>query len=302
VENIRTGRRIRDSAEDRVMYLVFGTILLAFTVCVLYPCIYVVSASLSDSVAVTSGRVFLWPVDPTLDGYRAVFSHKLIMSSYRNTIVYTLVGTLLNVVLTILAAYPMSRHELPFRNVFMFVFVFTMFFSGGLVPSYLLISKLGLLNSAWVMMLPVFSVYNMILMRTNFQTMPDELFQAAQVDGCSYWRYLYMITVPLSKPVISVITLFYAVGHWNAYFQAMIYLSNRALFPLQLILRDILRAAQMMMSDLGAGEAEELAAKQGMAELLKYATIVASSAPIIAVYPFIQRYFVKGIMIGSLKG
>jgi len=204
-----------------------------------------------------------------------------------------------------MAAYPMARKNLPFKNGIMIFFTFTMFFNGGLVPTYMLMQRLGILNKIWVMMLPVFSIYNMVLMRTNFQsTIPAEFNEAAQIDGCSDIKYLFIIVLPLSKAVISVIALFYAVAHWNTYFNAMIYLNNRSLYPLQLVLRNILLATQMSVNDLSvsAQEAEELAARQGLAELLKYATIVVSSVPVIAMYPFVQRYFVKGIMIGSIKG
>jgi len=226
----------------------------------------------------------------------------MIMTGYRNTIFYTVAGTLINLIITIFAAYPMSRGEMPFRGFFMAILVFTMFFGGGIVPSYMLMNMLGVLDTVWVMILPVYSVFNMILMRTNFQSLPEELHQAAEIDGCSYWQYLIKVTLPLTKPVLSVITLFYAVGHWNAFFGALMYLSNRELYPLQLVLRSILLASQIMMSDLATADAEFLANKQGMADLIKYSVIVASAAPLIMVYPFIQKYFVKGIMIGSLKG
>lgn len=298
--------RIRDSAQDKIMYLVFNTILLLFTFCVLYPCIYVVSASFSSSVAVTSGRVYLWPVNFSLAGYEMIFSHKYIMMSYRNTLFYAVAGTLINLLLTVAAAYPLTRKELPFRNFIMVIYVITMFFSGGLVPTYLLMNSLGLTNTIWIMILPTFSVYNMILMRTYFFSIPGELFEASEIDGCNYWQYLVRILLPLSKSVLAVITLFYAVGHWNSYFGALIYLRDRELYPLQLILREILNmaAAAIKLSDMGTQtmRAEELIKMQGMVDLLRYSLIVVATAPILALYPFIQKYFVTGIMLGSIKG
>ena len=296
--------KMRDLAQDKVMYAIFNTLLIAFGLCVLYPCVYVVSASFSSAPDVSSGRVVLWPVNFSLAGYEMVFSHKLVLRSYLNTFFYTAAGTLINLVMTIFAAYPLTRKELPFRNVFMFLFMLTMFFSGGLIPTYFLMNSLGLVNTIWIMILPTFSVGNMILMRTNFMTVPSELFDAAEIDGCSYWQYLVRVLLPLSKAVLAVITLSYAVGYWNSYFGALIYLKDRDLYPLQLVLRDILNMAKnkFSMSDINTQRADDLAKLQGMVDLIKYSLIVVATAPILALYPFIQKYFVKGIMIGSLKG
>jgi len=298
--------KIRDPAQDKTMYFIFNTILLLFTLCVLYPCIFVVSASFSNSADVTSGRVFLWPVNLSLAGYEMVFSHKYIMLSYRNTLFYTSAGTIINMLLTIFAAYPLTRREMPFRNFIMMVYVITMFFSGGLVPTYLLMNSLKLINTVWIMILPTFSVYSMILMRTYFFSIPDELYDASEIDGCNYLQYLVRILLPLSKAVLAVIALFYAVGHWNSFFGALIYLRDRELYPLQLVLREILNmaSAAIRLSDMGSQtvRAEELIKMQGMVDLLRYALIVVATAPILMLYPFIQKYFVTGIMIGSLKG
>lgn len=298
-------RKIRYCYQDAVFYAIVNTILVLFALIVLYPLIFIVAASFSDSRAVVGGRVYLWPVDFSLDGWKMIISHRYIMLGYRNTFLYTFIGTAVNLVLTVMAAYPMSRKELPFRGVIMFVFVFTMFFGGGLVPSYILMSQLHLLNTFWIMVLPTFGVYNMVLMRTNFQAVPEELYQSAEIDGCSYWKYLILILLPLSKAILAVITLFYAVGHWNAWFGAMIYLKDRNLYPLQLVLREILTIVSISLSDIksrGAMNASELVQRQGMAELVKYTSIVAATAPMMVLYPFIQKYFVQGIMIGSLKG
>lgn len=294
--------KIRDTIQDRVMYAVINTILILFSLCVLFPLINVLASSFSSSVAVTTGKVFLWPVDFSLAGYEMIFSHKLILSSYSNTFFYTIVGTINNMIVTIFAAYPLSRKELPFRNLFMTLIMITMFFSGGLVPYYLLMNSLHLINTPWVMILPGLTAFNVIILRTAFHSIPEELYEAAQIDGCSYWKYLIRVMIPLAKPTISVLTLFYAVGNWNRYFEALIFLKDRSLFPLQVVLREILTRASVQLSDMTTSNAAELANMQGMAELIKYALIVVATVPILIVYPFIQRYFVKGVMVGSLKG
>ncbi len=299
---VRKRRGIKNSADDRLLYLLVNTVLILFTLAVLYPIIYVISASFSNPVAVSAGRVVLWPIDPGLQGYRVVFSHRHILLGYRNTIFYTVVGTAINVAVTLLAAYPLSRRDFPFRRSLMFIFTFTMFFGGGLIPTYILMTQIGFINKVWALLIPgALSVYNMILVRTFLlNSIPGELLEAAQIDGCSDTRYFFTILLPRSKAVVAVITLFYAVGHWNSYFNAMIYINQLELFPLQIILRNILIANQVNLSEVQ--DAELLAGKQGMADLLKYSLIVVSSAPIIALYPFIQKYFIKGVMIGSIKG
>ena len=295
-------KKIRDPFEDRVLYTVVTIVLILFTLIVLYPLIYVVSSSISAGWAVSSGRVVLLPVDPTLEGYRTVFAHRLIGSAYRNTIFYTVVGTLINLFVTVTCAYPLSRRDFPVRGFFMKLFLFTMFFSGGLIPTYILMSKIKFVNTVWAMLIPgALSVYNMILVRTFLQnSIPVELLEASQIDGCSDIQYFFSILLPLSKPVIAVVTLYYAVGHWNSYFNAMMYLNDQQLYPLQIILRQILVANQISLEDLV--DVEEMIAKQGLSDILKYALIVVSTAPILCVYPFIQRYFIQGVMIGSVKG
>ena len=294
----------RDTTQDRVTYIVINTVLVLFGLAVLYPLIFVVSASFSNAIDVAAGRVLLWPVNFSLAGYKMVFSHKLIMSGYRNTLFYTTVGTVGNLVLTIMCAYPLSRREMPFRNFFMVIFAFTMFFSGGLVPTYLLMHSLGLLNTVWVMIIPGVSVWNMILLRTSFMTVPKEMYEASVIDGCSYWKYLVRILIPLSKAVLAVIALYNIVGIWNSFFSALIFLKDRDLYPLQLVMRQILSMTQMTASDINASniDAESMAQMQWIVHTIKYAMIVAASVPVLAVYPFIQKYFVKGVMIGSLKG
>ena len=298
-----SAKKVRDPLEDRVLYAVVGVLLGLFTLIVLIPIIHILAASFSSGAAVSTGRVFLWPVDVSLTGYETVFSHRYIGIAYRNTIFYTVAGTLINLALTMTCAYPLSRKDFPLRRGFMGIFLFTMFFSGGLIPTYMLVSGLGLVNTIWAMLLPgAMSVYNMILARTYLSnSIPKELLEASQIDGCSDAKYFFSIVLPLSKPIIAVIALYYAVAHWNAYFNAMIYLSNQTLQPLQIILRQILVASQISLTDLN-GDIESIIAKQGLSDLLKYGLIVVSTAPIMCIYPFVQRYFIKGVMIGSVKG
>ena len=293
---------IQFSMEDKILYSIVTVVLTVFTILVAYPMIYVLSSSFSSGTAISSGQVILWPVDLSLEGYKAVFSHRYIIPAYRNTIFYTVAGTIINLAITLTCAYPLSRKDFPLRKFFMGMFLFTMFFSGGLIPTYILISNLGFVNTIWAMLIPgALSVYNMILVRTFLTgNIPLELLEASQIDGCSDAKYFTTVLLPLSKPVIAVITLYYAVGHWNSYFNAMIYLSDMELYPLQLILRQILVASQINLSDMV--DVESMVAKQGLADILKYALIVVSTVPILCMYPFIQRYFIKGVMIGSVKG
>jgi putative aldouronate transport system permease protein len=248
------------------------------------------------------GRVWLWPVDVSIEGYVAVFKYNLLINSFMNSVYYTVVGTFINVCITIMAAYPLSRKDLFGRNIFMLLFAFVMFFNGGLIPAYMLVQNLGLLNTPWALWLPVgLSIYNMIIARSYFQaTIPHEFLEAAQMDGCNDFQFLWKIVLPLSGPIIAVISLFYAVGHWNQYFNAMIYLKDQQLFPLQLILREILILSQIDFEMVADGEKTTSIA--GLGELLKYSLIVISTLPLLIIYPFVQKYFVKGIMIGGLKG
>jgi len=277
-------------------------ILSILLVAVLYPLVYIASASISSARAVTSGEVWLWPVDITFAGYTAIFKHHLITSGFVNSIFYTVVGTTLNVTLTILAAYPLSRRDFYGRNVFMFLLVFTLLFSGGLIPTYLVVQDLGLLNTRWALILPTaLSVWNVIITRTYFQvTIPDDLLEAARLDGSNDLRFVWDVVLPLSAPIIAVNALFYAVGHWNQYFQALIYLTDQSLYPLQLVLREIL-----VMNNVDASmvtDVEDLIARQNLRELLKYSLIVVASLPLLLAYPFVQKHFVRGVMLGSLKG
>ncbi|MFE5323442.1 carbohydrate ABC transporter permease [Paenibacillus sp. NPDC056579] len=293
---------IKEGRTDRWFNIINYVILALFLITVLYPLLFIVSASFSSPNAVTSGRVWLWPVEPSLEGYAAVFKHKLIWSSFRNSVFYTVAGTLINVVLTVMAAYPLARRDLFGKNAFMLLFVFTTIFSGGLIPSYILVKDLGMLNTVWAMILPsALSVFNVIIARTYFKTtIPDELLEAAQLDGCNDFKFVWQIVIPLSGPIIAVIMLYSAVGYWNQYFNALIYLKQPSLYPLQLVLREILVQNEVDVSMLS--NLEDQASREGLRSLLKYSLIVVSSVPLLVVYPFVQKHFVKGVMIGSLKG
>ncbi len=292
----------RNSRQDNIIHLVFTALLLASTILVLWPVVYIVSASFSSPAAVISGRVWLLPVEPTLNGYAAVFRNRNILSGFANSFVYMFAGTAVNILFTILAAYPLSRKEFKARNFFTGLFVFTMLFSGGLIPLYLVVKSLGLLNTRLALIIPTaLSVWNLIIMRTYFQTtIPDDMYEAATIDGCNDFNFLWRVVVPLSGPIIAVLTLYYGVGHWNRYFEALIYLKNEDLFPLQLILRSILISNEI--DPIMIANVDELIRKQGLVDLLKYSTIVVASVPVLCIYPFVQKYFVKGVMIGSLKG
>lgn len=289
------------------IYLLINDMLLLFAfLVVIYPLLYVLSSSFSSISAVAAGRVTIFPVDFSLVGYNALFANNDIISGYINTIFYATVGTAFNLIMTIIAAYPLSRKDLKAKNYIMFMFSFTMLFSGGLIPSYLLISGLGWIDKRIVMIIPgALSVWLVIITRTFFQsTIPQELLEASQLDGCSDFKFMTKIVVPLSKPIIGVLSLYYAVGHWNSFMHPFIYLQRRELFPLQIILREILVLSQVKAESIfqTAQNAEAELARVGLTELLKYSTIVVSTFPILCLYPFVQKYFVKGIMLGSLKG
>lgn len=286
-----------DRVFDIAVYFLSAMIL----VLVLYPLLFVVSASFSSPDQVLNGNVVLWPKGLTLEPYRKVFENQAIWTGYRNTVLYTVLGTLVNIIMTVMAAYPLSRKDLPLRNLLMLLIVFTMYFTGGMIPTYLLVRDLHMDNTIWAMILPVaIATYNLIVMRTFFQTnIPDELYESAMLDGCSNIRMLFSIVLPLSKAILAVMALFYSVAHWNAYFNALIYLRNERLYPLQLILREILILNQSEeMGTNNAGMAEKVL----MAESIKYSVIIVSSLPVLFFYPFLQRYFVKGVMVGAIKG
>lgn len=271
---------------------------------VLLPLMNVISCSFSSGRMVQTGRVGIFPKEFTLDAYKMVYGYRDIWTGYRNTIFYTVVGTVLNVVFTVLMAYPLSRKDLMGRGIVMKLMVFTMMFSGGLIPNYILVKDLHLINTAWSLWLPgLISVYNVIVMKTFFQTtIPDELLEAAQIDGCTNRKFLWMVVIPLSHTILAVMVLLYAVGHWNNYFSAMLYLNQENKYPLQIFLRDILISTQIDMSAMTGAGVQEMLKRLEMQILMKYALIVVSSVPVFLMYPFVQKYLVKGVMIGSVKG
>ncbi|MFE5322770.1 carbohydrate ABC transporter permease [Paenibacillus sp. NPDC056579] len=286
-----------DVAFDITNYTLLSILLLL----VIYPLYFVVTASITDPDLVYSGKLLFFPEQITLDGYKRLLSEASIWLGFRNSLLYTVVGTAINVVLTVSAGYALSRTDLVGRNVFMFLLVFTMFFGGGLIPTYLLVKDLGLLNSIWAMVIPnAVSVFNVIITRTFFQSnIPGEVLESAMLDGCTNMKFFFKIAIPLAMPIVAVMVLFYAVGHWNSYFQALIYLKSNDMQPLQVILRNILIMNEGSdLQDMVDGSQQQ----QKRMELMKYGIIIVSSLPVLVLYPFLQRYFVKGALVGSLKG
>ena len=293
--------RIRESLGDRFFMFCVYVFLFVILVIVLYPLVYVVSSSFSSPLAVSSGKVWLWPVDFSLRGYEVAFSNPQIITGYANSLYYTIFGTLISVTLTVLVAYPLSRRTLFGRSAIMIFIVFTMIFYGGLIPTYLVVKNLGMLNTRWALMIPqALAAWQVIIARTFFQVnIPEELAEAAELDGCSDLRFLWSVVLPLSKPILAVLVLMYAVGQWNAYFDALLYLKSADLYPLQLVLRSILI---LNTFSSGSMEASVMIERQQLADLLKYSLIVVGSLPVLLIYPFAQRYFVRGMLIGSVKG
>lgn len=293
----------RRLTQDKVVYGINYMLLFLLLLIVLYPLIYIVSCSFSSGDALMSGKVRLLPVDFTLDSYEAVFKYNSIWTGYRNSIIYTIVGTAISIVLTLLAAYPLSRDDFQGKRFFTALFLFTMLFSGGLIPTYLLIKNLGLTDTIWAVVLPTsISAYNMIVARTFFvQSIPKELLEAAEIDGCSDFHFFLKIVLPLSAPIVAVLCLWVAVSLWNGYFNPMLYINSESKYPLQLVLRRILLLSQVNFNTSNV-DPEKIAKNRYLSEMLKYGTIIISSLPLMIIYPFMQKYFVKGVMVGSVKG
>ncbi|MFD1676570.1 carbohydrate ABC transporter permease [Alicyclobacillus fodiniaquatilis] len=292
---------VKDTTGDRIFMAAIYVLLVICLVVVLYPLVYIVSASFSSAQAVNSGQVWLYPVHFTLDGYRVALSNIQIVVGFLNSLFYAFFGTLVGVSLTILMAFPLSRKTFVGRNILTSMLLFTMIFSGGLIPTYLIVKGVGLLDTRWAMVFPAaMNVFLIIVARSFFQsTIPDELAEAAEMDGCSDFGFLLRVVLPLSKPIIAVLVLIFAVGQWNSYFNALIYLSSDNLFPLQLVLRNILI---LNTQSSGMENVEEMLKRQNLADLMKYSLMVIGSIPVLAMYPFIQKHFVKGMFIGSVKG
>ena len=269
---------------------------------VLYPLYFVVIASVSDATSISSGQVILLPKNVSMVGYQRILQDARIGSGYVNSILYTLGSTLIGVTTTVMAGYSFSRNDLAGRKVLMLLYVFTMYFNGGLIPTYLVVKQLGLMGSPWVViLLGSVSVYNIIIARSFFtNNIPPELFEAASIDGCGNGRFFISIVVPLSKSIIAVLALYYAVAQWNGYFNALVYLNRQEQYPLQLILREILISSQMVQADVS--DLDAIQEMQRIAATVKYGVIVVASVPMLMIYPLVQKYFVKGVMIGSVKG
>lgn len=297
---------INNCAQDKVFMTVLYVVLALVLIVVVYPLLFVLFASMSDPQYVNSGALLLYPKGFNLLGYQQVFRDQRILIGYGNTIYYTVFGTMLAVAVNMMGGYALSRDDLPGRGIVMALFVFTMYFGGGMIPFYLIVRNLHLTNTRTILvLLGGTSVYNMIIARSFFiSTIPRELQEAAEIDGCGTGRFFFSIVMPLSKAITAVIVLYCAVGQWNAYFNALIFISDRDKFPLQIFLREILLTAKTYESAdvLSTLSGDDLARMQRMSEVTKYGVIVVSTLPIIALYPFLQKYFVKGVMIGSLKG
>lgn len=287
------------SKGDRFFIFFDWILLFLLLIIILYPLLYIISASFTAGTTVMS--LSLIPQKVSLVGYKTVFQFKDIWTGYANSLFYMAAGTSISLMLTIFCAYPLSRSDFKGANVVMVLCMITMYFSGGLIPTYLLVRNLGLLNSRLAVLLPgAMSVYNVIVMRTYFRTqIPTEVLESAQLDGCGNIQYLFRILIPLSVPILAVIGLFYAVGYWNSYFDAMIYLKDRTKFPLSLFLREILVLNNANIDTIDVNELMEMEQRR---ELMKYAVIIVSTLPVMILYPFVQKYFVKGIMIGAVKG
>jgi ABC-type glycerol-3-phosphate transport system permease component len=293
---------IRESAGDRVFLIGVYSILGLIFLVVAYPLIYIVSSSFSSAAAVQRGAVWLWPVQPSLDGYRAVFQDSLLLSGFLNSLFYTGVGSVVSVALTVMMAYPLSRRNFVGRRIFIWALLFALLFNGGLIPFYLIVKDLGLLNTRWALIFPAaLGIFQVFLAKSFFQTtISSELYEAAQLDGCSELQFFRRIVLPLSSSILAVLFLLYAVGQWNSYFNALIFLNDQSLYPLQLVLRGLLIMGQNQIQ-MTAMTPEQYAQLQNMVTLLKYAVIVVVTVPMLALYPFVQKYFVKGVMLGSLK-
>ena len=294
------------SPTDKVYLAMVYLFLGIFILLVIYPLLYVVSCSFSSPEALIQGRVFFLPVEPGIQGYEAVFSNTRIWRGYANTILYTVLGTGIGTSVTMIAAYVLSRREFPMRGFLTVFFMITMFISGGTIPMYLWLKNLRMLNTLWAIVLPgAVSVWLVIVARTYIQsTIPEELFEATSLDGGNYFQYLFYVVLPLSKPILAVLAINFALGHWNSYYSALIYLNDASKYPLQIVLRDILvqNSVDVTNAASAGSDVNNQMHKQYLSELLKYSLIIVSSAPLLIAYPFLQKYFIKGTMVGSIKG
>lgn len=299
-KNESAGGALNTAGSDKVFDTCNLVIMVLLMVIVLFPLIYTVSCSFSSPELVVGGKILLFPRHVTLIAYERVFKNELLLTGYLNTIIYTLIGTAINILLTTITAYPLSRRDFKARTPISLLFTFTMLFSGGMIPTYLVVKQLGLINTMWALLLPgAVSAWNMLIMKNYFQSsIPLELYESARIDGADNIRILRSIVLPLSMPIIAVMIMYYGVGHWNAYFDALIYINDRYRYPLQLVMRSFFLTNDY--AEQGGGE--ETVAVLLASETMKYAIIVVASLPMLCLYPFLQRFFVKGVMLGAIKG
>lgn len=292
--------------KDKIFDAVMDILGMLLIISVAFVIIFVISASISDPRLVATGKVYLLPKGINWEAYKSLFNYGDVWIGYKNSIIYTLIGTFVNIAVTVLTAYPLSRKDFKGKNIITLYFIITMYFGGGLVPSFLVVKACGMYNTMWALLIPgAVSVYNMVICRTYFQSsVPYEIQESAKIEGCSDFGILFKIVLPVSGPVIAVLVMFFALGHWNNYFSALIYIQDRAKYPLQVFLSEILvKSQQTVISSLMSEEQLRYAQKQAdQAELLKYALVIVSSLPFMIVYPMLQKFFVKGVMVGSLKG
>ena len=300
-EHIRRKGPIRQSAGDRAFNIVNAVVMTLITVVIVYPLYYVLLASITDPVIVNSGKLLFYPESPYFEGYARAFDYAPLWTGYGNTLKYTVVGTAVALLCTIPAGYALSRMDLPGRRVIMFLFTFTMFFSGGIIPLYLVIKSLHMYDTIWAIVLPVaVSAYNLIVCRSFFDTgIPTEMLEAARIDGCTDFKFFFRIVIPLSSTIIAVMCLFYATALWNMFFNPLMFLSGKENMPLQVVLRDLVLMNQATSM---TNNAEEIAMRQKLVEQLKYCIVVLAAAPLLIVYPFLQKYLAKGVMVGAVKG
>lgn len=299
--------KMKKSWDDRIFDLICNIFLVLFVIVVFYPLYYIVIASFSDPIYATTGTPLLYPKGITFAGYQLVFQEKRIWSGYANTILYTICGTLLGVTMTVMAGYAFSRKDLPGRGILMKIYIFTMYFGGGMIPTFMVVKQLGLLNTRTLMVIMgCVSVYNIIVVRSFMEgNIPEELLDAAKIDGCGNGRFFVQIVIPLSKAIIAVMVLYIAVSYWNSYMNAVIYITDENMYPLQLQLKKILYAVQSAISGVDQNSTENMEFMRDSlkkVQLIKYGAIVVSTVPVLCIYPCIQKYFVKGVMIGSVKG
>ena len=293
---------IREARPDAIFNTVIFILMILIIIAISYPLYFVIIASISSPNAVNSGQVLLWPKDLTVAGYKKILEYEPLWTGYANSLLYTIAGTVINLLFTIPAGYALSRKKLRGRKFLMLLFAITMFFGGGMIPTYLVIRNLGLLDTIWVMLLPgACSVYNIIVTKTFMEnSIPEELLDASRIDGCNDFQTFASVVLPLSMPIIAVMTLFYAIGHWNSYFDALLYLNDPGKFPLQMVLRELLLQNQVS-SGMTSGSMSSIAERAQLAEQMKYGIIIVATLPMMAMFPFVIKHFKKGVMVGSIK-